>query len=56
MQTSGKSRRENAESRSRLERRHCERSEAIQSSLTRRDGLLRFARNDVERDRRVGKA
>src|SRR5467141_882405 len=27
--------------------RHCERSEAIHSSFTRRDGLLRFARNDV---------
>src|SRR4051794_27575473 len=26
--------------------RHCERSEAIHSSFTRRDGLLRFARND----------
>ena len=26
--------------------RHCERSEAIHSSYTRRDGLLRFARND----------
>src|SRR5882757_9979779 len=28
--------------------RHCERSEAIHSSFTRRDGLLRFARNDVK--------
>jgi hypothetical protein len=26
--------------------RHCERSEAIHSSVTRRDGLLRSARND----------
>src|SRR5712672_2513525 len=26
--------------------RHCERSEAIHSSFARRDGLLRFARND----------
>src|SRR5882724_943462 len=28
--------------------RHCERSEAIHSFFTRRDGLLRLARNDVE--------
>src|SRR5437870_10123192 len=35
-------RRENAK----LFPRHCERSEAIHSSFARRDGLLRFARND----------
>jgi len=29
-----------------LERRHCERSEAIHSFFVRQDGLLRFARND----------
>src|SRR3977135_952600 len=28
--------------------RHCERSEAIHSFFPRRDGLLRFARNDGE--------
>jgi hypothetical protein len=28
--------------------RHCERSEAIHPSFARRNGLLRFARNDVE--------
>src|SRR5205814_171954 len=28
------------------DRRHCERSEAIHSFFARRDGLLRFARND----------
>jgi len=32
--------------RERAFRRHCERSEAIHSFFTRRDGLLRFARND----------
>ena len=32
--------------RKRASRRHCERSEAIHSSFTRQDGLLRFARND----------
>ena len=32
--------------RKRVSRHHCERSEAIHSSFTRRDGLLRFARND----------
>src|SRR5712675_889859 len=30
--------------------RHCERSEAIHSFFARRDGLLRFARNDGRRD------
>src|SRR3954464_14956075 len=29
--------------------RHCERSEAIHSAAKRKNGLLRFARNDVER-------
>jgi len=32
--------------RERAFRRRCERSEAIHSFFTRRDGLLRFARND----------
>jgi len=42
------SRRENAGSYLNLERRHCEErsDEAIHSSFARRDGLLRFARND----------
>jgi hypothetical protein len=31
-----------------LSTRHCERSEAIHSFFVPRDGLLRFARNDVE--------
>ena len=45
MHNSGDSRREIAEV-----RRHCEeqRDEAIHSFLARRDGLLRFARNDVK--------
>src|SRR5580698_7535792 len=36
-------------------RRHCERSEAIHSFFVQQAGLLRFARNDVEGVRRVGK-
>jgi hypothetical protein len=31
-----------------ISRRHCERSEAIHSLFLLRDGLLRFARNDVD--------
>src|SRR5450631_1798100 len=37
----------------RLSSRHCERSEAIHSSFARRDGLLRFARNDVGLQTRI---
>ncbi len=47
MQTSGAARREDAK----LRPRHCERSEAIHSFFAPRGGLLRFARNDVERAR-----
>ena len=36
--------------------RHCERSEAIHSFLVGRNGLLRFARNDVDRPQRTGYA
>src|SRR6266851_3537964 len=49
---SGASRREGVKSRLQFRERasavprHCERSEAIHSFFTRRDGLLRFARND----------
>src|ERR1700731_182000 len=34
--------------------RHCERSEAIHLAAQRKNGLLRFARNDGERPRRTG--
>jgi hypothetical protein len=34
--------------------RHCERSEAIHSFFMPSDGLLRFARNDVDRPQRTG--
>ena len=44
MQTSGAMRRESAK----LYQRHCERSEAIHGAAKRKNGLLRFARNDVE--------
>jgi hypothetical protein len=46
MQTSGASRRENAKPYVELEQRHCERSEAIHLATQRKNGLLRFARND----------
>jgi hypothetical protein len=44
MKSSGAVRRENAK----LYQRHCERSEAIHGAAKRKNGLLRFARNDVE--------
>jgi len=34
-------------------RRHCERSEAIHLAAQRKNGLLRFARNDVELQTRL---
>jgi len=48
-QSSGALRREIAEAYVKFEPRHCEEQsdEAIHSSFARRDGLLRFARNDV---------
>jgi hypothetical protein len=33
----------------RTQQRHCERSEAIHLTAERKNGLLRFARNDVDR-------
>jgi hypothetical protein len=52
MQTSGAVRGEKAdvwlviENESQLSQRHCERSEAIHATEQRKNGLLRFARND----------
>jgi hypothetical protein len=46
MQTSGASRREIVKPYVELEQRHCERSEAIHLATQRKNGLLRFARND----------
>src|ERR1700675_4642952 len=56
--SSGAWRREDAELCSQMEQRHCEErsDEAIHSSFTRKDGLLRFARNDGLKVRRVGKS
>ena len=58
-QTSGVSRRENAdvyllfEIRIEMSLRHCERSEAIHFTKQRKSGLLRCARNDVDRLNRM---
>src|ERR1700730_18514987 len=46
MHDSGAPRREIAKSYVELEQRHCERSEAIHLATQRKNGLLRFARND----------
>jgi hypothetical protein len=46
MHDSGTPRREIAKSYVELEQRHCERSEAIHLATQRKNGLLRFARND----------